>query len=312
MENERVFTPDLLKRHCPTCMSDDSSKFIESRNNPLELDFDSLGKLFIGYRKEQCFFSYYECNKCSTLYCKEYFNQSQLDALYSRMPDNKFGLGDKAAYQTQLGYAKQISKSIENRLPIKILEVGPDLGLLSLALTKIISVEKIVFVEPNLEVHRDLIETFKDSNIIVVLHEKISQIENVDKFDLIVGIHVLDHLIEPLSQIRIFKNLLTDNGKIAFVTHDFSSSLAWILKKKWPPFCLQHPQLYSDKVFKNLSKLASLNHLGSHKTTNWLDLGGILLRILGIFGVSPKFKGSNKLIFPIRLGNIVSIFDNKV
>ena len=105
-----------------------------------------------------------------------------------------------------------------------------------------------------------------------------------------------------ISQIRIFKNLLTDNGKIAFVTHDFSSSLAWILKKKWPPFCLQHPQLYSDKVFKNLSKLASLNYIGSHKTTNWLDLGGITLEEDNKSGIT-KFKLSfGSEIMPMYLG----------
>jgi hypothetical protein len=311
MESPSADEIKLSNRSCPTCLENKSQKFIESKVNPMNLDFNSLGKLFIGFRKDQCFFDYYKCSNCFTLFCKEYFDQNQLDILYSKMPDNKAGLGDKAAFKTQLGYAKIISKKITKSSPIKILEVGPDLGLLSLAVSKLINVDKIVFIEPNLEVHNSLIETFKNSKIDVIVHEQMTQLDDREKFDLIVGIHVLDHLINPFIQLEIYKKLLSKNGKIAFVTHDFNSFLAKIMKKKWPPFCLQHPQLYSFKSFKRLATFSELNFIGSKKTTNWLDLNGILLRIFGIFGKTPKFVGLNNLVIPVRLGNIVSIFDQE-
>jgi 2-polyprenyl-3-methyl-5-hydroxy-6-metoxy-1,4-benzoquinol methylase len=298
----------IENRNCPTCFETLTNKTINSQTNPFDLNFEILADQFIGFRKNQCFFSYSICRKCKTAYCKNYFNQESLDTLYSRMPDNKFGLSDKTAFRTQLGYAKQIIKALKNRKKISILEIGPDLGFLTLAICQLIKVDKVTFIEPNVDVHNRLRSNFENYDFEVQILTNENQLSKLDSFDLIIGIHVLDHLINPNEQIRAYRDLLNEGGTLNFVTHNYSSLLRKILGKKWPPFCLQHPQLYSPSSFKAMANQHKFNIATSRRTTNWLDLSAIFLRFSALLGIRKRFKVRINVSIPVNLGNIITIF----
>jgi 2-polyprenyl-3-methyl-5-hydroxy-6-metoxy-1,4-benzoquinol methylase len=298
----------IENRDCPTCSEVFTGKIITSKINPFDLDFEILSDLFIGYRKNQCFFNYSICGKCKTAYCEKYFNQESLDTLYSRMPDNKFGLSDKTAFRTQLGYAKEIIKPLRNRNNISILEIGPDLGFLTLAICQLIKIDKVTFIEPNVDVHDRLRGNFQNYDFKVQILTNEGQLSKTDKFDLIAGIHVLDHLINPDEHIKNYCELLKNGGTLNFVTHNYSSLLRKILGKKWPPYCLQHPQLYSPSSFRTIASNHKLKIATSRRTTNWLDLTALLLRISAILGIKTRLNFGINLIIPVNFGNVLTIF----
>jgi len=300
---------ELIKnRKCPTCSETSTDKIIVSKIDPFYLDFNNLSDLFIGFRKNQCFFSYSICAKCKTAYCKNYFNQESLDTLYSRMPDNKFGLSDKTAFRTQLGYAKEIIKASKNQNDVSILEIGPDLGFLTLAICQLIKVDNVTFIEPNVDIHDRLRSNFQNYDFEVKILTHANQLSKTNKFDLIAGIHVLDHLINPEEQIKNYCEMLKKGGTLNFVTHNYNSLLRKVLGKKWPPYCLQHPQLYSPKSFKTIASNHHLKLATSRRTTNWLDLTALLLRISAILGVKTRLNFRINLIIPVNFGNIMTIF----
>jgi 2-polyprenyl-3-methyl-5-hydroxy-6-metoxy-1,4-benzoquinol methylase len=298
----------IENRNCPTCAEYLTDKIINSKISPFNLDFSNLSDLFIGYHKNQCFFSYSICTKCKTAYCKNYFNQESLDILYSRMPDNLFGLSDKAAFRTQLGYAKEIIKALKDQTNVRILEIGPDLGLLTLVICQLIKIDQVTFIEPNIDVHDRLRDNFKHYDFEILIITSGDQLSKTAKFDLIVGIHVLDHLINPDVQIKNYCDLLNKGGTLNFVTHNYNSPLRKILGRKWPPFCLQHPQLYSPSSFRTMASNHKLNIVTSRRTTNWLDLTALLLRTSALLGIKKYLKFRINFIFPVNFGNILTIF----
>ena len=295
-------------RNCPTCGSINSRMFKNSKLDPTTLDFPDLLNLFVGFRRNQCFFEYYKCSSCNTLYSKDYFTQESLNQLYSNMPDNTFGLSNTLAFRTQEGYAKKIIKHIEFQRNIKLLEIGPDLGLFAMSLNNFIKVNEMTFIEPNIAMHDRLKKNLMSTGAKVSIFTDLSEVPTDQQFDLVVGIHVLDHLINPKINLLAYKNYLTKEGVISFVTHDYNSILRILLGRKWHPFCLQHPQLYSTNSLSHLADQTQLKLVKTYKTTNWLDLDGILARILSIFDVKNRFPLFRGFGVPLKIGNILTIF----
>jgi hypothetical protein len=105
---------------------------------------------------------------------------------------------------------------------------------------------------------------------------------------------------------------LTDDGFLFFVTHDEDSILKKILRDKWPPYCLQHPQIFNTLSISSALNLRGCNQIRVYKTTNFFTLRHIVGMSLRLFGL-PKFVGK---LFPniavkIRLGNIATLAQRK-
>jgi hypothetical protein len=215
------------------------------------MSFDELREYFIGIRNEQVFFSYYRCQNCLLLFCPYYFSSTQLDSLYAEMPDNLLGAEKSVAERTQIGYFRWIKKNIRKNIE-SYLELGPDIGLITGAVVRDMNPKSLILVEPNILMHGKLqsLETNKNS---IKLARNLADVK-YQNVDLTIGIHVFDHLIDPLEQLNSIFRMTTSNGYIGIVVHDESSILRRILGQKWPPFCLQHPQIYNKKSIENFNK----------------------------------------------------------
>jgi len=259
---------------------------------------------FIGLRKEQVFFSYYRCLDCKLLYCPWYFSTDQLSTLYSEMPDNTMGEDKSTVSRTQSAYARWIFKNeIDND---SYLEIGPDIGLVAREVVKVSSPNKISLVEPNKAVWEELWENVKVVNEIEITDSVSNLIGKC--FSLIAGIHVYDHLLDPVEDLMEVRLRSSSNGHLALVVHNESSGLRFLMQKKWPPFCLQHPQLYNPKTLANLLSAGGWNLIEVKRTSNWyhlkyfVKLGTSLIGLpSGISRIFPNIE------FPIKLGNIIAI-----
>ena len=296
-------------RDCPSCSAqlDKSNRCnMASAQQAEKLSWQIVRDSFIGLRPDQMFFSFFRCQKCGLLYCPEYFSQRQLDQLYFIMPDNLMGESVGTASRTQSGYADQIlrhAKEVKSYL-----EIGPDIGLVAKRISESIT-SNCILVEPNIDVHDALLSNTKRFLKVQLVRDfQEIQIEDADALDLIVGIHVLDHLLEPSITLEKFRRMASDSGKLCLVVHNEKSFLRKLLRRTWPPFCLQHPQLFNPSTLNDLLATKGWKTISIKRTRNYYSLRNLGMMVCSITRLPPFLS---RIVpnweIPVYLGNIMVI-----
>jgi hypothetical protein len=298
------------KRVCPKCASGSvGAPEISSKKRAENLSLSDVREHFIGIRKEQVFFSYYRCLNCGLLFCPYYLNEAQLDALYADMPDNLLGAEKSTAARTQKGYFgwfRQFVNEVDTYL-----ELGPDLGLISKEIILHYKPTKSELVEPNVAMH-GMLKELSSSGTKVEVFRNLEECK-ATQIDLIVGIHVFDHLLNPLDQLTRLNNQTQAGGYIGIVVHNESSLLRKLLGTKWPPFCLQHPQLFNRESLTAMLQRAGFEYVSIARSTNHFRINHIGALAIDVIGL-PKFlkRVLPNWEIPISLGNQISIFRKPV
>lgn len=298
------------QRPCPQCKCEEYVLPAESRAKvPAEsLSFQEISKYFVGFREDQIFFSFHRCSNCNLLYSPKYFSNEQLDILYADMPDNLLGEDKSIISKTHQGYVKQILKKVKKSSVY--LEIGPDIGLVTRLAISQFEPNKVILIEPNVSVHSELLINSK-SNAEVLLIDDVGVLGD-QRPDLIVGVHVYDHLLNPLEELVKLNSKSAPGAKIAFVVHNEKSIIRKILGKKWPPFCLQHPQLYNKKTIKQILELAGWKIVSIQPTINWFSLRHFARMGGGLIGINPRlFSLIPNIQIPIKLGNMICIAEKR-
>ena len=113
-----------------------------------------------------------------------------------------------------------------------------------------------------------------------------------------VAVHVFDHIFDLQDLFVRLRSRLSKSGRIFFVVHNPHSTLAKILGKKWPPYCAQHPQLFTPSGVRELAKAHSLRLRKTSRTFNHFSLG-MVGSFLGL--KLPPFISDTHIVAP--LGN---------
>lgn len=289
-----------LERRCPSCDRDSAMSRIEvvAPTRAEDLSFDDLRQFFIGFRSGQCFFSYYRC-VCGLLWCPVYFTKEALQALYRFMPENTSVSGERDSKRTQQGYVDMFQGELG--AVAKVMEIGADIGSLLKEVRKRQPGALVTAVEPNRQVHQQLRHALGDGGVVF---EDLRDVPLDSEVDLIVAIHVMDHLISPLDTLRAVRPVMSRNSRLFIVVHDESSLLRKLLRRKWAPFCLQHPQLFSPRSLEALSKSAGFTVSAVKKTNNWMSprQAGELASSIGLVPRVAVPLLPNVSV-PVRLGN---------
>ena len=297
------------QRNCPICgLSSVSSAEVSAKTPAESLSFEDVKPYFIGLRDEQIFFSYFRCSNCECLYCPYYFSESELDILYSEMPDNLLGAEKSTAEKTQIGYVNWFLKFVQKSKDY--LELGPDIGLVTRGVLSNLEPENAYLVEPNTLMHPVLQDLQTPKTNVTVVRD-VFEIRGKN-FDLSIAIHVVDHLLDPNAQVRKIAESTIIGGFAGIVVHDEGSILRKCLGRKWPPFCLQHPQLFNRKTLTTLMKENGFEKVRISKSINYFQishLGSLAISIIGL----PKFltRFLPNIEVPLILGNQISIFQKK-
>lgn len=297
-------------RSCPNCnlnLHVESSK-VTSSPSAETLEFDSVKDFFQGFRKNQIFFSYYRCAKCNLLFNPYYFTDSQIKELYKSMPENLLGQKETGPLKTQLGYAKIIDRWVSAK---NYLELGADIGLLAKSIVKMMKIENAVLIEPNTAVHTKL-KSNMGSEISVEILTNLPRELRV-KPDLITMVHVLDHLSDPRETLENVHKVSSPSARLAIVVHNEKSLLRHILSSKWPPFCLQHPQIFNDQTVSYLLEQTGWRVVRIARTTNHFQIDAMLKSLLRILGIKINLtQALPATILPFRTGNIMVIAEKKL
>lgn len=289
-------------RGCPLCgaPADSGVPSVRAKVPAEGLSSEVLADFFIGFRKEQCFFTYHRCRQCGMLWNPRYFTDEALGYLYSRMPENVGVSGERDSARTQAGYARILD--IAQASNVDYLELGADVGFLAREVVRTRGVRSADAVEPNLDVHNELLANLGPVGRI---YTDLIEVSSDPRYDVVTAIHVLDHLLEPKRTLLGIADRLRDEGRLLIVVHDESSLLRKTLGRKWAPFCLQHPQLFRSETLMRLLTSCGYQVSAQVKTTNWLSL-----RQAGALAASVGFlpSGFSKILpdlsVPLKLGNV--------
>jgi hypothetical protein len=308
-ENYRVIQKERYsdRRICPCCGDSAAARWTLSSTRRAEgMDFVDLKNSWAGFFQEKSFFTYRKCPSCGIVYCQQYFTDRQLEELYEGMEDNTAGLDSTFLARAQAGYYEIIKGFLKSRGDY--LELGPDIGLFTQNIIQNEHFETHWFIEPNVKSHGALASVCKDKKH--KIYQSTDDIEKIPEgsLSLVVMVHVLDHLLQPLELLKKIQRKMCDGGVMAIVIHDQSSLLATLLKQKWPAYCLQHPQVFSPKTIANLLARAGLKNTQVFKTYNYFPFNYLVKHLL----YACSLKRCNVDFLPrrfvrIKLGNMAAI-----
>ena len=213
-------------------------------------------------------------------------------------------LRDEIAHKrTQIGYLKIIEKYVTLNPSPKILEFGPDVGVLAKAVSDLHTPLKYAMVEPNTGQHDTLSTKIPNAKI---WNDSAPLASEPDQtFDLIILVHVLDHMIDPNTKLKEIYRLLKPGGYLFTVTHNYNSIVRRIMRSNWPPYCLHHPQLFNEK-----SKHIAFSNVGFEKividaTVNYFPLGFLISKLFATVGLKVKLPLGP--VIKIKTGNIFGV-----
>jgi hypothetical protein len=299
----------FLSRNCPACGAPASAAKLDTSSEPAaeKLDYPELVPNWNGiFKDNKVFFSYKRCQNCGILYTPTFFTPSQLEELYAQMPPNMDIIPIEALRKTQKGYFETFKAY--SGLTGDYIEIGPDVGLFTENCVREGNFGHYWLFEPNRDVAPALTATMQGKPFDII--------PDMFKFSAIpdgvagaaVMVHVLDHLLDPVATLRELRKKLTADGHLMIVTHDESSLLRKIFSKRWPAFCLQHPEIYDPRSMRRLLDSAGFDVVTVRKTVNVFPVQFLLRNLLWALGWKvanvPSFGG---MTVGLKLGNMITI-----
>lgn len=107
-------------------------------------------------------------------------------------------------------------------------------------------------------------------------------------YDVIVLINVIEHIYSPIEFLFSIKQRLKDGGKIVIATPDIGSFWYKIMKRRWPSFKVpEHVAFYSGKTLKLLLQKTGFINIQNIPFTHFFPLG-LIAQKLGIT-LPPRF-----------------------
>ena len=292
------------ERSCPNCgkpTSPDTAVVSRAKTPAEQSTFEVVKESFIGFRKGQLFFTFRRCARCSLCYSDRFFDSLQLNELYGSMPDNSAGEDIATLSRTQSKYVSVLKR--ETEIGDRWLDVGADIGLLGYALRHQ-GAKRIDAIEPNVEVHSQLSNNIGSNGVVGTDWNSFL----ASQYEGIAAIHVLDHF-EALSEElnRIYEHLVP-GGHFFAVVHNERSLLRYLLGTRWPPFCLQHPQLFSKSTLRKTLENHGFNVLVVGRTTNYFSFRHLVIVGSKVLGLSDRLgRIAPSFVIPFKFGNIFVI-----
>jgi len=263
---------------------------------------EAHGSFVSGYRARRLFFTYVACPQCGAAYCPLYYSQAQLDRLYSRQAENMSEAPLAARLRTQEGYARLLLEHAPRGGDY--LEIGADNGSFA---ARCDGFRRYWLHEPNAEVHRAIAERLQGRDFEIRERFEPAALA-AGSISTAVMIHVLDHLLDPLAMLRAIGAALEPGGVLLVVTHDASSLLARALGRRWPPYALQHPQLYTPGALKALLARSGFETRRVEKTLNYFPAFFLARAGLDVLGLPRLIPASLQgPLVGLRLGNIAAL-----
>lgn len=246
------------KTRCKLCSSDDYLIVLDvSDSSDTYLDY-----LNIEYKTSKRY--YKECKKCNLVYRSVYLDENEKEKLYSSFRDEDLRNETHKEYFERISkLPKELSENYEKYTFLKgfikkegiHMDVGGGLGVFSHGFIKFFKKWKSIVVEPTKGAEK--IAHLNGINFYnMYLNEKsVSIIGN--NFDLITVNHVLEHVDDPISFLKMLSNFLSQDGFI-YIEMPSTKDIDF-LPKDHDRFMSQHEVIFNKSSVNLLASKANYN-----------------------------------------------------
>lgn len=296
---------DFTHRPCPICGATAASAEVSSKERAEAMTLDALRPFWSGLFKKKLFFSYHRCADCGLLYAPVFFDGAQLADLYAQMAPNMEMVSSDAVAATQRGYFDRAAR--QGLLRGGYLEIGPDIGHIVRQAAACGAFDHFWLFEPNRATHGALRgATGGRPTTLLADMGDLSAVPD-SSIGLAVMVHVLDHLLDPLAMLKQLRAKLRPGGTLMIVTHNERSLLRRLMGVRWPPFCLQHPELYNPEVMASLLTRAGYAGIAVERSVNHFPIDFLVRQAAWTIGLRLDRVPLPRHAVGLRLGNIVTI-----
>lgn len=293
-------------RSCPNCGSSDATREVEGDRHAEALPFEQAQAYWSGVlRQEKVFFSYARCADCGLLFAPTYFTADQLERLYADMAPNMDVVPTGAIEATQRGY---FDRAVKKLAPGgDYLEIGPDVGYIVRLAAGSGLFRRFWLYEPNRAVHPELAAaTGGAEHLISADMTDLSAVPD-GSVSLALIVHVLDHLLDPTAMLEQIRGKLRPDGRLVIVTHNEASLLRRAMGRRWPPFCLQHPQLFDPESISALIRHARYRDVSVERSKNYFPIDYMVRQAGSAARVRLDRLPLPKMPVGLKLGNMITV-----
>jgi SAM-dependent methyltransferase len=295
----------FINRNCPCCGASEAALEMSSGKCAESLSLEELRPYWRGLFKEKVFFSYARCGRCGTLYAPHFFDEQQLGELYSAMEPNMDAVPSDAIEATQRSYFEEATAGLGPSGAF--LEIGPDVGYLVRLAAAQPRFDHFYLFEPNQSVHEDLVRSAQGRPL--TISAEMTNLSAVPDGSVALAfmVHVLDHLLDPRAMLDQIRRKLKPDGRLAIVTHNERSLLRSVMGTRWPPFCLQHPELYNPESIAHLLRAADFTKIEVRRSKNYFPLSFMAKQAAYTVGLKIEQLPLPKTVLGLRLGNMMTL-----
>jgi 2-polyprenyl-3-methyl-5-hydroxy-6-metoxy-1,4-benzoquinol methylase len=186
------------------------------------------------------------CDNCGFIFVSDRPSSEVYDDVYSNMEDSQY-IKEAEGYKASFKYTLQTLEEFRNN-GTHLLEIGCGPGFF------LKEAQNFGWKPHGIEISKWMVaESIKNLGSDIVEHGGFEKPHSKrKKFDLVVAMHVIEHISEPAKFLNVVSDRLEENGIFYLATPDIGSFLAKILGEKW--WYIQIPHIYYFNR-KSISKL---------------------------------------------------------
>ena len=188
-------------------------------------------------------YQWVKCKKCN-LYRSDPTWDIDLKELYSK---STFDYSQEL-HGLKNSYRKIVLKTCPAPAGKSIVEIGGGNGFF-LEEAQEMGFTSITEIEPSIPAYESAQENLKPFFKVDVVREGLIP-DNSE--DIVVIFHVLDHLPDPLSTLKLIRKMLKPGGSVCIAVHNVNSISSFLLKVRSPIFDVEHTYLYSKSTLTAL------------------------------------------------------------
>lgn len=296
---------EFLHRPCPACGAGETREEAHSPVRAETMRVEALRPYWSGLFSEKRFFTYHRCLGCGLLYNPRFFDGARLGELYSSMAPNMEIVSNDAIVATQKGYFDAAATAAT--LDGGYLEIGPDTGHIVREAATRGTFGHFWLFEPNRAIHETLIAAVggRPASLLTDMDD-LSPVPD-GSIGLAVMVHVLDHLLDPLAMLTQIRAKLRPGGTLLIVTHNEKSLLRRLMGVRWPPFCLQHPELYNPATIAALLGRAGYAEARVTRSRNYFPVAFLARQAAWTVGLKLDRVPLPAFSLGLRLGNMLTL-----
>lgn len=254
-----------------------------------------------------------QCNICDHIYTNPVLDGDELVQLYAAVEDETYveeRIGRRLTFTKHLKALEKVTGAGHGK---KILDVGAYIGVF-------VEVARdhgwdAVGVEPS-----DWAVEFANKQGLSVLHGTLTHPDLAENsFDVVTMWDVIEHLADPLGELRLARAKLKKGGVIAVHTMDVDSLASSIMGHRWPWYMAMHVQYFSQKSMVQFLEKAGFEVIWTGTQGRYLRLHYLAGRIHGINSALGKLAdfavqslGLGERAIPVNFGDLFTVYARRV